>query len=261
MATITEQGDLGLEEGVLVRVFGVGMEDDRKPGAAGKTAEQRTNYFAPIPVWDPVKGEAVFPKAPPVYANEAERQVEERIAARVRDEFPVQRAAKQKTGQQKSGQRKSGKQKARSGDAGSMDLSDGEVFDLDAFQREVERRKLNVTEFRGAIRAGGFKVVYVVAQGPEFVIQGEPQGTPVKGTLGIPEEARMTLVTLTDRTNHRFPNPTSALGMLKRMGVKSVVVEIESWRPDLPTQRERRRPDMVERLKFAHEYGRAGAGQ
>jgi hypothetical protein len=56
-----------------------------------------------------------------------------------------------------------------------------------------------------------------------------------------------------------FLNPTAALAMLKELGVKSVQVDLESWRPNQPTDNERRRPDMAERLQFAHEYAREGS--
>ena len=147
----------------------------------------------------------------------------------------------------------------RRGRARKGELSDGEAFDLETFQREMERRKVNFGEFRGAIRAGGFKAVHLVAQGPFFLIQGEPQGRNAKTGLVVDDSTWLTLVNKRDRRNRMFLNPTAALVMLQELGVKSVQVDLESWRPNQPTDNERRRPDMAERLQFAHEYAREGS--
>ena len=217
-----------------------------------------------MPMWDPVQRRAVFPTVAPTYATEEERRIEEaseaRFPARPRvpmspDEFygvevrPEGSKAKRKT----KPRRKSGSE--------ALDLSDEEAFDLENFQREMDRRKLGIGEFRGAIRAGGFKAVHLVAQGPFFLIQGEPQGKHAKTGLVVDDSTWLTLVTKRDRRNRMFLNPTAALVMLKELGVKSVQVDLESWRPDQPTDNERRRPDLAERLRFAHEYAREGKSE
>ena len=215
-----------------------------------------------MPVWDPVERRAIFPTVTPVYATEEERRIEEALEAKfsARPRAPISpdgfygvevRPERSKAKRKTKPRRKSG--------SGALDLSEGEAFDLEKFQEEMERRKLSLGEFRAVVRAGGFKAVHLVAQGPLFVIQGEPQGRPVKSGVDVDGSTWLTLVTTRGRRNHMFVNPTVALAMLHELGVKSVQVDLESWRPNAPTDNDRRRPDLAERLRFAHEYAREGA--
>ena len=192
-----------------------------------------------MPVWDPVQRRAIYRGPQQRYSTAEEARLDAELDART--------GVKLRT-----------KPKGKPG-SGALDLSDGEAFDLEIFQREMDRRKLGIEEFRGAIRAGGFKAVHLVAQGPFFLIQGEPQGRQAKSGLVVDDSTWLTLVTKRDRRNRMFLNPTAALVMLKELGVKSVQVDLESWRPDQPTDNERRRPDIAERLRFAHEYAREGS--
>jgi hypothetical protein len=42
--------------------------------------------------------------------------------------------------------------------------------------------------------------------------------------------------------------------------VTTVLVDLESWRPNQGTDNDRLRPEMAERLRFAHEYAREVSG-
>jgi len=193
------------------------------------------------PVWDPVLRRAVYQGPQQRYSTAEEARLEAELDAR-------------------TGEKRRTKPKRKSG-RGTLDLSDWEAFDQEIFQREMNRKKLGIEEFRGAIRAGGFKAVHLVAQGPFFLIQGEPQGRNAKTGLVVCDSTWLTLVTKRDRRNRMFLNPTAALVMLQELGVKSVQVDLESWRPNQPTDNARRRPDLAERLQFAHEYAREGSKQ
>jgi len=215
-----------------------------------------------MPVWDPVQRRAIFPTVAPRYATEEERRTEEALEAKFPTRKRVPMSSDEFYGVEAQPERSTVKRNTkprRKSRSGALDLSEGEAFDLETFQRELERRKLGIVEFRGAIRAGGFKAVHLVAQGPFFLIQGEPQGRNAKTGLVVDDSTWLTLVNKRDRRNRMFLNPTAALAMLKELGVKSVQVDLESWRPNQPTDNERRRPDMAERLQFAHEYAREGS--
>jgi hypothetical protein len=211
-----------------------GLDEELEGGA--RDASARATRHPLMPVWDPVQGRAVFPAVAPVgdSAEVARREAELEERLRRKPSKKVRAKARNR----------------------SRELPEGEAFDLVEFERELERRKLSLGEFRGVVRAGGFKAVHLVAQGPYFVIQGEPQGRLTRTALGTGEGGWLMLVTTKGRTNHRFLNPTRALAMLKALGVTNVQVDMESWRPDAPTDVDRVRPDMAERLRFAHEAAR-----
>lgn len=264
MASISERESCG----VIHELF-AGIDDKRQPGLAAWAAETSKPDYAPMPVWDPVQRRAVFPVVAPVYATKEEAESEARIdamfsaarQARMRQAEPASGNWGKEDGGERKAKRKAGHKGKRRGksEGGELEISDGEMFDLEAFEREMERRKLTVGEFRGAIRAGGFKAVHLVAQGPFFLIQGEPQGRPAKPGVGVDAATWLTLVTTRSRRNVMFLNPTVALAKLKELGVKSVQVDLDSWRVNAMTDSERRRPDMAERLQFAHDYAREGS--
>ena len=217
-----------------------------------------------MPVWDPVQRRAIFPTVAPRYATEEERRTEEALEAKFPTRKRVPMSSDEFYGVEAQPERSTVKRNTkprRKPGRGALDLSDEEAFDLEIFQREMDRRKLGIGEFRGAIRAGGFKAVHLVALGPFFLIQGEPQGRNAKTGLVVCDSTWLTLVTKRDRRNRMFLNPTAALVMLQELGVKSVQVDLESWRPNQPTDNARRRPDLAERLQFAHEYAREGSKQ
>jgi hypothetical protein len=220
------------------------------------------------PVHDPLRG-TFYPSINQPYSAAKEAREEAEHAARMRAKYPPEAgfgsplpgdaALLGKGGRNVHRSKRSAKAGRKRG-SGGLELSDGEAFDLETFQREMERRKMNLGEFRGALRAGGFKAVHLVAQGPFFLIQAEPLGRVTKPGAGVPAAEWLTLVTTRGRKNHIFLNPTAALAMLKGLGVKSVHVDLESWRPNQGTDNDRLRPDMTERLRFAHEYAREGSG-
>jgi hypothetical protein len=120
--------------------------------------------------------------------------------------------------------------------------------DYERYAREVERRGLDVRQFRAAMVAGGFRSIYLKAAGPNFMIQGEPQER-VLGPFGV---IRVVLVTTRGRSTRFFCNPAEGLAVLKKMGVERVTVELESWLPHYQTERSRVRPDMAERFRAVH---------
>jgi hypothetical protein len=123
----------------------------------------------------------------------------------------------------------------------------------------LQRRKLTIGEFRGAVKSGSFRMVHLEARGPFFFVEGEPHVEPRRGT--VREDSRMLLVIDRGRKQRLFQNPTQALEMLRGMGVKTVEVHMEDWQPQEKELLSKPRPDMAERLRFAHEYGSAGGGK
>ena len=122
----------------------------------------------------------------------------------------------------------------------------------------LQRRKLTIREFRGAVKSGGFRTVHLEARGPFFFVEGEPRVEPERGK--VQEDSRMLLVVDRGRKQRLFQNPASALEMLWGMGVKNVEVHMEDWQPGETEMLNKPRPDMAERLRFAHEYGREASG-
>jgi hypothetical protein len=119
----------------------------------------------------------------------------------------------------------------------------------------LQRRKLTIGEFRGAVKSGSFQRVHLEARGPFFFVEGEPHVEPRRGT--VHEDSRMLLVVERDRKQRLFQNPAHALEMLWEMGVKHVEIHMEDWQPKETELLSKPRPDMAKRLKFAHEYGGA----
>lgn len=120
----------------------------------------------------------------------------------------------------------------------------------------LQRRKLTIREFRGAVKSGGFRTVHLEARGPFFFVEGEPQVEPGRGPERgvVREDSRMLLVVARGQKQRLFQNPASALELLWGMGVKNVEVHMEDWQPGETEMLSRPRPDMAERLRFAHEY-------
>jgi hypothetical protein len=134
---------------------------------------------------------------------------------------------------------------------------------LDRTMAAIERRKMDVGQFRGMVRAGGFARVWLVAEGPAFQIrmakhpkltEGDPSYSGnKKGKSRSDQEADyLFLVTTKGRKMLEFRNPREPLLMLYEMGVTEVQVELGSWRPKMKGDSMRRRPDLAEMLMMAH---------
>jgi hypothetical protein len=258
------------ECGCVIHELFAGAEDKTTPSRARRSPEFLGLKYRSTPVHDPLRG-TYYPSIQQPYSAAKEEHEEAVHAARMRAKYPPEAGfGSPLPGDAellgiRPGKSRKGMRSAKSGGKGGRgvsELSFGEVFDAAKFQQEMERRKVNLGEFRGAIRAGGFNAVHLVAQGPFFLVQAEPQPKAGAGKPGlcVPEAEWLTLVTTRNRKNHMFLNPTAALAMLKGLGVTSVQVDLESWRPNQGTDNDRRRPDMTQRLRLAHEYARAGSG-
>jgi hypothetical protein len=134
-----------------------------------------------------------------------------------------------------------------------------QTFDWKAQAAEKERRKLDQSQFRGVVRAGTFAAVHLAAEGPEFVIRMTRHQPAVAGKKGNALEdfrTQLVLVTTKERQIMQFRNPRRAMALLHRMGVMDVRLDLTRWRPEMRTDRSRRRADLAELLSFAHEYVR-----
>jgi hypothetical protein len=256
------------ECGCVIHELFAGADDKLKPSFATRSPESLGMKYSSTPVHDPLRG-TFYPSINQPYSAAKEAREEAAHAARMRAKYPPEAgfgsplpedAAQLGRSARSSRKAKRTAKSVGKRGAGALELSDWEAFDQETFQREMERRKVNLAEFRGAIRAGGFKAVHLVAQGPFFLIQAEPLGRVTKPGAGVPAAEWLTLVTTRGRKNHMFLNPTAALAMLKELGVASVQVDLESWRPNQGADNDRLRPDMADRLRFAHEYAREGSG-
>jgi hypothetical protein len=123
------------------------------------------------------------------------------------------------------------------------------------FLREQSlERMLDLDQFRAAVRCGAFRPVRMRAGGVHFWIEGQlaRKGKP------RPEEC-MVLCTSRERRHRYFRNPVAALELLLRMGARTVEVDMTNWHPDHAKFARGLRPDMADRLRFAHEYARSGS--
>jgi hypothetical protein len=123
------------------------------------------------------------------------------------------------------------------------------------FQADVDKLRLNVKEFQKAFRAGAFKSVLLKGGGGHFEIHGEPR-TPRPNLVSNGEW--LSLGTTKGRGYRKFRSPERALQLLFAMGVTQVRVEMEHWHPVRVKEWNNKRPDMAERLRFAHEQARVG---
>jgi len=142
---------------------------------------------------------------------------------------------------------------------------------MDEKQLEIlHETRLDLNQFRAAIRTEAFQPIRVVATGVYFSIEGQMKTPPrpkpktrTKTREEIEEEAErlmnecMTLCTSRTKKARRFRNPAAALQLLREIGVTKVEVQMQSWYPKRGKQySDVKRPDMAERLKRAHEAAR-----
>lgn len=110
--------------------------------------------------------------------------------------------------------------------------------------RKRRREELFTLEhFQVAIRFGAIKTIKLKAEGSEF------------GLEAVTKEGRKLRLRMARGLRERkFQSAGTALKLLRDLGLKEVMVEIEYYRPI--TGKFHKRPDMSERLRFAHEYAR-----
>ena len=116
------------------------------------------------------------------------------------------------------------------------------------------KRMLDLVQFRAAVRCGAFRPVRMRAGGIHFWIEGQLAG---KGKPQ-PEEC-MVLCTSRERRHRYFRNPVAALELLWKMGARTVEIDMTNWHPDHAKFARGLRPDMADRLRFAHAYARSGS--
>jgi hypothetical protein len=121
-------------------------------------------------------------------------------------------------------------------------------------REETLRRMLDLDQFRAAVRSGAFRPIRMMGAGTHFWIEGQPVG---KGKPR-PEES-MVLCTSRTRVHRYFRNPAAALELLWKIGVQTVEIHMKNWHPDHAKFARGLRPDMADRLRFAHEYAVSGA--
>ena len=119
-------------------------------------------------------------------------------------------------------------------------------------REETFRRMLDLDQFRAAVRSGAFRPIRMRAGGIDFWIEGQPAK---KGKVR-PEEC-MVLCTSREKRHRYFRNPAAALELLWKMGARSVEIDLTNWHPDHGKFARGIRPDMADRLRFAHEYAMA----
>jgi hypothetical protein len=115
---------------------------------------------------------------------------------------------------------------------------------MERSDRKRRREELFTLEhFQVAIRFGAIKTIKLNAEGSEFVLQA------------VTKEGRQLRLRMARALRERkFRSAGTALKVLRDLGIKEVMVEIEHYRPVkglFP-----KRPDMAERIRFAHEYAR-----
>ena len=113
---------------------------------------------------------------------------------------------------------------------------------------------LDLDQFRAAVRCGAFRPVRMRAGGIHFWIEGQfaTKGKP------RPEEC-MVLCTSREKRHRYFRNPVAALELLWKMGARTVEIDMTNWHPDHAKFARGLRPDMADRLRFAHAYARSGS--
>jgi hypothetical protein len=128
---------------------------------------------------------------------------------------------------------------------------------------EIERRRIveytkdffDLEQFRSAIRVDAFERIVVDARGSDFAIEGWPRK---RAARDMEKGARMVLCTSRRKRVRLFRHPAAALKVLKELGARSVEVRLASWHPGQGSAWSNKRPDMSERLRFAHEQARLG---
>src|ERR1700678_544816 len=116
----------------------------------------------------------------------------------------------------------------------------------------------DLEQFRAAARMGAFERIVMDASLAKFTVEGVPR----KELQGIFEKGVRVILCTSRRTRPRmFRDPATALKLLREMGVKKVEVQLMGWCPERAGEWGRKRPDMSERLRFAHEYARPNRGK
>ena len=111
----------------------------------------------------------------------------------------------------------------------------------------------DLEQFRAAAQMGVFERIAIVASLGKFMVEGIPR----KDSQGVFEKGvRLILCTSRRKRPRNFSDPSTALRLLFEMGVKNVEVHLAGWIPERAAEWGRKRPDMAERLRFAHEYAR-----
>jgi hypothetical protein len=133
----------------------------------------------------------------------------------------------------------------------------------------LHKSRLDLDQFRTAIRADAFQPITLRAGGAYFSIEGrirvpprpKPRTREEREAASEREvEACMILCTSRTKTPRRFRNPSAALQVLREIGATRVEVEIGNWYPDRAKRyADVKRPDMAVRLKRAHEAARVEA--
>jgi hypothetical protein len=116
----------------------------------------------------------------------------------------------------------------------------------------------DLEQFKAAARTGAFERIVLNASLAKFMVEGIPrkdaQGTFEKGV-------RMVLSTSRRKRPRMFRDPATALKLLREIGVNKVEVQLAGWMPERAAEWGRKRPDMSDRLRFAHEYARPGSAE
>lgn len=101
---------------------------------------------------------------------------------------------------------------------------------------------LNLDQFRGVFRAGGFRAVGVMASGGVFFVTAEPRSG-----------GRVGLATTRGKGARGFRDAGKAIAVLHAIGARKVQVDTSEWTPGQAAAGARRRPDTAARQRRAHE--------
>ena len=115
---------------------------------------------------------------------------------------------------------------------------------MERMDRKRRREELfTLDHFQVAIRFGAIQTIKLRAEGPEFALEAVTK-----------EGRKLRLRMARGLRERRFQSAGTALKLLRDLGFKEVMVEIELYRPI--KGRFIKRPDMAQRLQFAHDYAR-----
>jgi hypothetical protein len=101
---------------------------------------------------------------------------------------------------------------------------------------------LNLSQFRTALQAGGFRSVTVTASGGQFFVVARPRAGE-----------HVMLATTHGKNPRGFRDAGKAIAILHAIGAHKIEVDTSKWVPEQAAQEGRRRPDTAERQRRAHE--------
>ena len=126
-----------------------------------------------------------------------------------------------------------------------MGLEEMERLMEKARRKERQREQFTLEHFRAAVQWNAVKEIRLRAEGSEFVLDAMTK-----------DGRRMRLGMARGGRERRFRTAGTALAVLRELGLKEVMVDVEHYRPVRSPSWATKRPDMSLRLKMGHEAAR-----